>query len=238
MTKRWLAGIGLIFGIVGGTAVPAFAHVTVDPATAPKGGQITLGFRVANERSDASTTQVQLFFPTDHPVLQVEPQSIRGWQDKITTRHLPSPVSTPDGPVSDVVSEVDWSGGPIAPGHFQEFQILATGLPTDTDQLVFKALQTYSNGDVVRWIDPVTAGQPDPDHPTPILKLSAIGTGASPAAASSPTATAQTSVDISHLARKSSVSTATVTGIVGIVLGAFGLAVALLALRTLRRTRS
>jgi hypothetical protein len=40
------------------------------------------------------------------------------------------------------------------------------------------------------------------------------------------------------LARKSSVSTATVTGIVGIVLGAFGLAVALLALRTLRRTRS
>jgi uncharacterized protein YcnI len=240
MKNRFLAGITLALGIVGWTAVPAFAHVTVDPTTAPKGGQVALGFRVANERPDASTTQVQIFFPTDHPILQVAPQSIRGWQDKVTTRHLASPVATPDGPVSDVVSEVDWSGGPIAPGHFQEFQILATGLPTDTDQLVFKALQTYSNGDVVRWIDPVTAGQPDPDHPTPVLKLSAIGSGvpASPAAATNPTATAQTSLDTSRLAKKSSVSTATTIGIVGMVLGALGLVAALWALRMLRRTRA
>ena len=33
-------------------------------------------------------------------------------------------------------------------------------VPDDADSLTFKALQTYSNGDVVRWIDAQQAGQP------------------------------------------------------------------------------
>jgi uncharacterized protein YcnI len=151
-------------------AAPAFAHVTVDPASAPKGAEITLGFRVPNEEATASTIKIQIFFPSRHPVLGIDPQSAPGWTDHIHTSPLNPPITTDDGPLTDYVSEVDWSGGAIKPGHFQEFYVLAQQLPT-TSQVVFKALQTYSDGNVVRWIQPVVAGQPEPDHPTPILQL-------------------------------------------------------------------
>ncbi len=183
-----------------GFAAPAFAHVTVDPASAPKGAEITLGFRVPNEEATASTVKIQIFFPSDHPILGVDPQSAPGWADQVHTSALNPPVTTDDGPLTDYVSEIDWYGGAIKPGHFQEFYVLAQQLPTSS-QVVFKALQTYSDGNVVRWIEPVVAGQAEPDHPTPILQLTS-GT---------PTASG------------SSGSSSDTTAIVGVVLGAIGL---------------
>lgn len=44
-----------------------------------------------------------------------------------------------------------------------------------TDQLVFKALQTYSDGDTVRWIDDPAPGT-EPEHPAPVLTLAPAGT--------------------------------------------------------------
>jgi Domain of unkown function (DUF1775) len=35
----------------------------------------------------------------------------------------------------------------------------------------FKALQTYSDGDVVQWIEPTVKGGAEPEHPPPVLKL-------------------------------------------------------------------
>jgi uncharacterized protein YcnI len=196
-------------------AAPAFAHVTVDPATAPKGAEITLGFRVPNEEAAASTVKIQIFFPSDHPILGVDPQSAPGWTDQIHTSALNPPVQTDDGPLTDYVSEVDWYGGEITPGHFQEFYVLAQQLPTTTSQVVFKALQTYSDGNVVRWIQPVVAGQPEPDHPTPILQLT------------NGTATVS----------GSSGSSSNTTAIVGVVLGALGLVLGAAALALVLRSR-
>ena len=86
---------------------------------------------------------------------------------------LNPPVTTDDGPLTEYVSEVDWFGGAIKPGHFQEFYVLAQQLPTDTNQVVFKALQTYSDGNVVRWIEATPPGGPEPAHPAPVLTLTA-----------------------------------------------------------------
>ena len=69
--------------------------------------------------------------------------------------------------------------------------MLVQRLPTDSTAVVFKALQSYSDGSIVRWIDPVVAGQAAPDHPTPILTLTAPDATASPGTAS--TAPAATS---------------------------------------------
>lgn len=201
-------------------AAPAFAHVTVDPSSAPKGAEITLGFRVPNEEATASTVEVQIFFPSDHPVLGVDPQSAPGWTDRIHTAALNPPVTTDDGTITDYVSEVDWVGGTIKPGHFQEFYVLAQQLPTDTDQVVFKALQTYSDGNVVRWIQPVTPGAAAPDHPTPILQLT-NGTTTAAAASASP----------------SSSSSSDTTATIGLVLGAIGLAFGATALVLVVRSR-
>jgi Domain of unkown function (DUF1775) len=35
----------------------------------------------------------------------------------------------------------------------------------------FKALQTYSDGDVVQKIEPTMKGGAEPEHPAPVLKL-------------------------------------------------------------------
>ena len=222
LIHRVLAGTAVAVAIVLVAASPAFAHVTVDPATAPQGAEITLGFRVPNEMDDAGTVRIQIFFPSDHPILGVDPQSVPGWRDTIHTSELNPPVQTDDGLLTDYVSEVDWAGGPIQPGHFQEFYVLAQSLPTGTDQVVFKALQTYSNGTVVRWIDPVSSANPDPANPTPILHLTAPvsqtgGQAVAPAGASSSDSTART------------------IGIIGLVIGALGLGVAVWALLLVRR---
>jgi len=44
-------------------------------------------------------------------------------------------------------------------------------LPTNTKKLEFAALQTYSDGDVVSWIEPAVKGAPEPEHPAPTLTL-------------------------------------------------------------------
>lgn len=210
--RRWLAApIPLAAAGVVLMAATASAHVTVDPSSAPKGAEITLGFRVPNEEPSASTVRVQVTFPSDHPILGVDPQAAPGWTDRIVTAALHPPVNTDDGPVTDYVSEIDWSGGSIPPGHFQEFSVLAQQLPTDTDSVTFKAVQTYSNGDVVRWIQTAQPGGVEPEHPAPVLTLTS-GSGTPPA---SDTA-----------------------GIVGIVLGALGTALGGTALVFATRRRS
>ena len=35
--------------------------------------------------------------------------------------------------------------------------------------MVFKALQTYSDGNVVRWIEEPVDGGEEPEHPAPVL---------------------------------------------------------------------
>jgi uncharacterized protein YcnI len=196
-------------------ATPAWAHVTVDPSSAPKGAEVTLGFRVPNEEATANTVRVQIFFPSDHPVLGVDPEEAPGWTNQVHTAPLNPPVNTDDGPVTSYVSEVDWSGGSIPPGHFQEFYVLAQQLPTTTDQVVFKALQTYSDGTVVRWIQLTPPGGPEPDHPAPVLTLTAAASGAGAPSSSDSDSTAA----------------------VGVILGAAGLVLGGLALILVWRRR-
>jgi uncharacterized protein YcnI len=209
-------------------AAPALAHVTTDPSSAPQGGEITLGFRVPNEVTAANVTKVDVAFPTDHPLLGVDTEPLPGWSSTVTQVKLNPAVQTDDGPVTQAVSEIVWtadSGGGTPPGSFQAFYVLVQGLPSNTNQVVFKAIQTYSDNTVVRWIDPVVAGQAAPDHPTPILALTARGATAPGAT----TATTSPTVDVSQLAKKSAVSSANTLGVIGIVVGALGLIVAVVA---------
>jgi uncharacterized protein YcnI len=196
-------------------AAPAWAHVTVDPSSAPRGAEITLGFRVPNEEATAATVKVQIFFPSNPPVLGVDPEEAPGWTNQIHTAPLNPPISTDDGPLTSYVNEVDWTGGSIPPGHFQEFYVLAQQLPTTGNQVVFKALQTYSDGNVVRWIQTTTPGVPEPEHPAPALTLTAPG---------------------SDVATSSSGSSDTL-GVVGVVLGAMALVLGGAALALVLRRR-
>jgi uncharacterized protein YcnI len=233
MNFKILAGAGVAAAILLMSAPPAWAHVTVDPDSAAQGAEITLRFRVPNEVTNANVTKVDIALPTDHPLLGVAVEPIAGWSSTVTEAKLNPPAQTDDGPVTQAVSEIVWtstSGGGTLPDQFQEFPVLVQQLPKDTIQVVFKAIQTYSDGTVVRWIEPVVAVQASPDHPTPILTLS-TASGSSTGATTPTTAPGATNatVDVTKLAQKSSVSSAHTLGVIGIVVGALGLIVALVA---------
>jgi uncharacterized protein YcnI len=239
--RRGAAVAVIAAALVAVTALPASAHVTVSPDSLPKGSTAELTFKVPNEESNATTTAVQLQIPTDHPIAQVLPKQIPGWTVTVKTTTLAKPLKTDDGTFTTAVSEIDWTGGTIPVGQYQDFQISVDPLPTDTDQLVFKAVQTYSNGDIVRWIDLTQAGQPDPDHPAPVLALTAAQSADSGAAGSAGTAAGSTpTADSTTAAAAKSSSGGGGSDTTGIVLGALGLAAGLaaLALNLLARRRS
>jgi uncharacterized protein YcnI len=200
----------------------ASAHVTANPGIAQQGGYTKVSFRVPNERDTASTTQLEINFPIDHPIASVETRAVPGWTSTAQKTKLDKPIKTDDGEISEVVSKITWTGGKVPPGSFEEFDISMGPLPTDTNELAFKALQTYDNGEVVRWIDTAPEGAPEPEHPAPVVKLT-------PADATQAAVTAATGTSD---ARSSTGTWGVVLGIVGIALGIIGIIVGLLNRRS------
>jgi uncharacterized protein YcnI len=121
---------------------------------------------VPNERDNADTTKVVVQFPPGFLSVSTEP--VPGWDIKITKRKLDKPVEQFGEQVTEEVGRITFSGGSIGPGEFQDFG-LSLGVPDKAGStLTFKSLQTYSNGEVVRWIGP-----PDSEEPAPQVKLTA-----------------------------------------------------------------
>jgi len=222
--RRSVAALGVITAIALGVAAPAWAHVTIDPKQAPAGSDAELTFSAPNEMDNANTTQLQVFFPTDHPIAAANVKPIPGWTFSVQMMQVTTPISTDSGNVTQAVQSVTWTGGAIKPGEFQQFTV-SVGLPANATSLEFKTIQTYDNGQVVRWIDTTPKNGPAPDHPAPVITLTKAD--AQNTAATTPAATTKTS---------SSDSTARTLGIVGIVVGALGVIVAAMALTTRRRT--
>ncbi len=222
MIRRPLFAIAIAGLLVVALAAPAVAHVTAQADNPTAGGFSKITFRVPNEEDAADTTEVSVQLPTDHPIASVSVKPKTGWTYQVTTTPLNPPVQTDDGEITQAVSTITWTGGAIKPGEFDEFEISGGPLPTGVDTLTFKALQTYSDGTVVRWIDEATEGAAEPEHPAPSISLVA-----SDAAGDSQGATAATGDD-------SNSDTAKTLGIIGIILGALGLiaGVAALGLRS------
>jgi uncharacterized protein YcnI len=155
-------------------AAAASAHVSVSADDPTQGGFTKLTFRVPNETDNTDTTKVQVFFPSSQPLASVSIQPLPGWSYHVKTHKLDQPISSDDGQVTEAASEVVWTADSAAtaikPGEFEDFNISAGPLP-DAPTMVFKALQTYSDGTVVRWIEPTPAGGPEPEHPAPTLSL-------------------------------------------------------------------
>jgi uncharacterized protein YcnI len=217
-----LAGAGLGVGVLAGTA---FAHVTISPGSAPQGSAAEITFRVPNEEPNAATVELQVQVPVDHPIAQFLVKPVPGWTISVQTVKLAKPTVTDDGTFGTAVSEVTWTGGKILPGQYQDFSVSADPLPSGVSQLAFKAIQTYSNGDVVRWIDLPQPGQPAPEHPAPILTLTPAGSDAAGDPAGSGASAAQT-IGVAQAGPQAGAGSATAA----LALGAAGLAAGLLGL--------
>jgi len=67
------------------------------------------------------------------------------------------------------VTQVVWTGGPLTGDNSVKLPLTIGAVPSGTDTVTFKAVQTYDNGDEVRWIEPTPPGGAEPEHPTPVL---------------------------------------------------------------------
>jgi uncharacterized protein len=202
-------------------AVPAAAeaHVTLQPNTAAAGAFTVENVRVPNERDDASTVKVDVQLPHGFVSASYEPKA--GWTAKVTKAKLAKPIQTDDGPIDEEVRRITFIGhgpnGKIAPGQFMDFPLSVQIPGKPGDKLVFKAIQTYSNGEVVRWI-----GAPDSETPAPIVTV--VNASASSATAPGPPGTpARASGDGGGGGASKGL------GITALVLGALGLIAGLVA---------
>ncbi|MEU3252991.1 YcnI family protein [Streptomyces sp. NPDC006997] len=221
---------------------PALAHVSVQPeGAAAKGGYATVNFKVPNERDNASTTKLEVTFPADHPLSSAMPAPVPGWEAKVTKAELDKPLEVHGNKVTEAVSKITWTatGKGVEPGFFQKFPVSVGALPEDTDELVFKAVQTYSNDEVVRWIEVPQEDTEEPEHPAPVLALSAAEDDHHGASGAEEDADAEEASDDASAAAANTTAdsgdsdgtdtTARVLGVVGIVVGAAGVAYGVLA---------
>lgn len=212
--------------LVAAAAGVASAHVTVhSPDPVAKGGRAEVVFRVPDEEATAHTVKVEVDFSATSPIGSASIRPVPGWTATIQMMTLPKPVNISNETLTTAVKSVTWvapAGAGIAPGQFEEFPVSLASLPDNTNTFVAPAVQTYDNGDVVRWNQPTVPGQEEPEHPAPHLVLAAKAddgaTAAAPAANAAPVTTA---------AASSSDGTARWLGGVGIVVAALALGAAL-----------
>jgi uncharacterized protein YcnI len=202
-------------------AAPAAAHVTVNAQDARQGGFTRVAFRVPTESDTLSTTKLEVHLPESTPIASVSTMPVAGWTVATSKTKLAQPVKTDDGELTEAVSVITWTAGAgaaIKPGQFQEFPVSLGPLP-NVDKLVFKALQTYSDGSVVRWIDEST----DAEHPAPTLKLLPVAQPTNQNAAPSPAAAGSEDDSGEDIALGLGAA-GLVAGLAGLVLGALALA--------------
>jgi uncharacterized protein YcnI len=225
-----VAVIGAAAAITLLTAGAASAHVTVNPKSVSGGSYTQLTFRAPNETAKANFTKLTVHLPAAEPLGSVSTRPIPGWTATTTTAKLAKPITTDDGTTTEYTNAVTWTatGGGIAPDQYQNFDVSVGPLP-NSGTMTFAADQSYSDGSVVHWDQVTKAGAAEPEHPAPVLTLTAVATDAA-STGSAPVAAVST---------KSSTSdgVARGLGIAGIVVGALGLGAAGFAFRR-RSTQS
>lgn len=129
----------------------ALAHVEVKPKRAPAGAEARLTFEVPNERPDAVTTTIAIQLPAG--VQAGTTRRSGGWRVRTSGRR---------------VTLVAPRGRELRGEERGRFP-LELQLPLrPRTSLTFKVLQTYDDGEVVRWIGP-----PDTSEPAARLRLAA-----------------------------------------------------------------
>lgn len=152
-------------------AAGAHVEVTVEPPQAAATDAV-VDIEAAAESRSAGITRLEIL--TD-PVIGAE---------EVTMLRGPAEWRAVAGPSGGFAVE-----GPALPvGDDAVVRLGVRGLP-DAPRVVFKVLQTYADGTVVRWID-LPAGGPKPAHPAAVVTLSA-------AAPPTPAPTGQASPTIS-----------------------------------------
>jgi periplasmic copper chaperone A len=145
----------------------AGAHVTLNPEEWEAGGFARFAVRVPNERDNATSTRLTIQFPES--VVEASFMPAPGWKRTVKMARLAEPIEEEgEEPITERIASVTWSGGTIRPREFVEFGVSFQVPDTPGEDLLFPSLQTYSSGEIVRWI------APDPEADTPAPRIAVL----------------------------------------------------------------
>ncbi len=177
MIRKLLISIAVIALAVPASAV---AHVTIQPGEWEPGAFAAMVVRVPNERDDAETTTVTVQFPENVPSARFK--SHPSCEREVEREALAEPIED----LTERIVSVTWTCDPAIPADgFDEFGI-SLQVPEDAapgDEILFPAVQTYSSGEEVGWLDP------DPEADTPAPRIVVVAPEEEEAAAPPPTTT-------------------------------------------------
>ena len=152
----------------------AQAHISLHPNTIPAGAFATLDVRVPGEQEGAHVTKVDVLFPQGFTGVDYE--NVPGWSTKVIETKLATPIKEDGETIDTEVSQIVWTWtgplGKVNNGQFINFP-LSLAIPDNAAgrALEFRTVQTYSNGQVVHWIDPSLTAE----HPSPRINVTAKG---------------------------------------------------------------
>ncbi|HVM26100.1 MAG TPA: YcnI family protein [Mycobacteriales bacterium] len=151
----------------------ASAHVTVQAPGATQGGYTKLTFRMPTER-EVPSTGLEVAFPDEHPITSLRVKPKAGWTYEIVRAPLDEPIEVHGRQITERVSRIVWTatGEGVGPTEFEEFEVSGGPMP-EVESLTLPALQTYADGEVVRWIEEAAEGAEEPEKPAPVLELAA-----------------------------------------------------------------
>ena len=182
----------MAFGLVAAGGGIASAHVSVASSDAAPGGFGKMTFRVPNESDTASTVSLRIQIPEEAAMASLRVQPVPGWTTTtLTTATTEEPLQAHGEEITSYISLVEFravDGGGIAPGEFQEFALSGGPFP-EAESLAFPAVQGYSDGSETAWIEPTVEGQEEPEHPAPVLTLTAATAAPTTAAEATTAAT-------------------------------------------------
>ncbi|MET8828997.1 DUF1775 domain-containing protein [Streptomyces sp. NPDC004610] len=164
-TARRLTTLGAtLVAAVAVAAGPAFAHTEVQAQNARALAEnVTLDFHAASESDASGITELEVILPEGLTPADITfDKGPEDWKYATTSRGYTV------------------SGPELAVGADAEFSVTVRQLP-DAEELVFKTLQSYADGQIDRWIELEDTGEDGGHgHPAPTLKLAPAAAGATP----------------------------------------------------------
>jgi len=154
------AALGLV------VVAQAGAHAEIKPESVPAGSVSTVKLSIEGEKN-APTVKVAMRFPQG--LVNLKPADVAGWQVNLGGR------------------VITWTGGRIKQGKTAEFPLTAQFPRTPGKTIKLPVVQTYGNGEVVRWI-----GSASSSEPAPTIRLTAATGPPPPPAPEPPAATTPT----------------------------------------------
>lgn len=152
--KKRITAFLVTFAAVFLIALPASAHVTVNPATSTTEAWETYTVKIPVEK-ELNTNKVSIKIADNVDFKMYQP--VDGW--KVTTE------KNDDDKVTTVTWEAENDDAAIKPGEYRLFSFTAQN-PADAGEVIWDAFQYYTDGSIVEW-----TGDADADLPHSVTEI-------------------------------------------------------------------